>query len=248
MAFVDVPGPRPEIVEDGVVEPVELEPVARTAHEPEEPAEREPVATASVTLASAYVLRGLNVFGATQTTSAALVAPSIELDLGHGLRAGWWGGFQATGSNRGQVVAAAAGHEQDLFVAYETELTDHVAIEAGLTGVAYPFAQTKHGASGMAWGLEPHAAVSGTFGPTFTLEVAHSQTFGPWPRTATRGPRSPWTTTCTSPPTWRWCSARRPAPSGSSTRSRSRTTASTPTCRGASTPRSGGSRSPRSVT
>jgi hypothetical protein len=92
-----------------------------------------------VEAASAYVWRGINLYGESQNTQNFAVFPSLTVALG-GFRIGYFGGFQLTGDNKSQVVDQGTGAEQDLILKYSGSISDSLTYSAGLVYWLYPFA------------------------------------------------------------------------------------------------------------
>lgn len=97
-------------------------------------------------IATHYNFRGLNVFtDSTQQATKPAFFPSITQSFGEtGLYAGYWGAFQINGDNRGEVVAGALGHEQDLYVGFDRSFAknDMLTFSALVTYFFYPFAES----------------------------------------------------------------------------------------------------------
>lgn len=120
---------------------------AQTEEADAAPAEEESSAGVNVDfgIATAYNFRGLNVFAenSPQDRKPAFF-PSITKSFGDtGLYLGYWGAFQINGTNRGDVVAGALGHEQDVYVGWDKSFgpSDMLTFSAALTYFFYPFAE-----------------------------------------------------------------------------------------------------------
>jgi hypothetical protein len=90
--------------------------------------------------ASAYVWRGMNLFGEEQKTQAFSVFPSITATFG-AVSIGYWGAFQLSGDNKGTLVDTGVGGENDFILKYSGSLSDDVAYSAMLTYWIYPLAK-----------------------------------------------------------------------------------------------------------
>jgi hypothetical protein len=137
----------------------------------EAPAKRESIGLSfSFEVASAYVFRGYNLFReTTQNDQNALFAPSVTYTLGEtGLSLTYWGGYQWTGSNQADLVAAGPGHEQDLILTYaHTMLSDTLTLSGSLTYYFFPFASKEDAGTRVTSYLEP--AVSASFATLLDL-------------------------------------------------------------------------------
>jgi len=92
-----------------------------------------------VEAASAYVWRGINLYGENQNTQNFSVFPSLTAAFG-GFSIGYFGGFQLTGDNKSEVVDRGTGAEQDLILKYSGSFADNLTYSAGLVYWLYPFA------------------------------------------------------------------------------------------------------------
>jgi hypothetical protein len=93
-----------------------------------------------VEAASAYVWRGVNLFGVDQNTQNFSIFPSITATFG-GFSVGYWGAFQLSGDNKSALVDGGVGAEQDLILGYGGAITDELAYKALLTYWIYPMAK-----------------------------------------------------------------------------------------------------------
>ncbi|MCP4602585.1 MAG: hypothetical protein GY847_19070 [Proteobacteria bacterium] len=93
-------------------------------------------------LASAYVFRGLNVFqSGSQHDQHFLLAPGFSWAVADtGVSLGYWSAYQIRGGNQEEIVANGLGHEQDLIISWEANLTDRTNLALGLVYYFYPFA------------------------------------------------------------------------------------------------------------
>jgi hypothetical protein len=82
--------------------------------------------------ASAYVWRGMNLFGAEQKTQDFSVFPSLTATFG-ALSLGYWGAFQMSGDNKSALVDGGVGGETDLIAKYSGTLADNLTYSALLT-------------------------------------------------------------------------------------------------------------------
>lgn len=94
-------------------------------------------------LASIYNFRGLNSFQETsQQDRNAAFFPSITWAIGDsGVYVGYWGAYQLSGNNKTAMVNGALGHEQDLYVGWDTSFgpDDMLTFSAAFTYFFYPF-------------------------------------------------------------------------------------------------------------
>ncbi|MEZ4240364.1 MAG: hypothetical protein R3F59_30265 [Myxococcota bacterium] len=143
-------------------------------------AERAPAVdvTAGLLVATAYANRGLNQFGADQTSLAGLVGPSLELGKGP-FTLGWFGAFQATGANRDVVVREGLGHEQNVYATVAGALRDDLVLEGGLLATSYPFASAEAVGVATPLFLEPSVALTLERAVSVSLGLAHAQAVQP---------------------------------------------------------------------
>lgn len=92
--------------------------------------------------ATAYILRGLNVFQQEgQMDANMLLAPGVLWSIGDsGVSIGYLGFFQLTGDNISANIKGALGAEQDLYVIWSRGLADDLSLDVGLTAYLYPLA------------------------------------------------------------------------------------------------------------
>jgi hypothetical protein len=107
-----------------------------------------------VEAASAYVWRGINLYGADQNTQNFSVFPSLTATFG-GLSIGYFGGFQLTGDNKSDVVDRGTGAEQDLILKYSGSLAENLTYSAGLVYWLYPFADAEVANTDLPMFIEP---------------------------------------------------------------------------------------------
>jgi hypothetical protein len=132
------------------------EPTAAAAADPADPtpapadtgaAEAAPASSAApsrfinvdVEAASAYVWRGLNLFGENQNTQNFSLFPSLTAVFG-GFSIGYFGAYQLSGDNTSDNVDRGAGAQQTLIAKYSGSLTDDLSYTGGLIYWIYPFA------------------------------------------------------------------------------------------------------------
>ena len=113
-----------------------------------------------VEAASAYVWRGINLYGEDQNTQNFSVFPSLTATFG-GLSIGYFGGFQLTGDNKEEKVDQGTGAEQDLILKYAASLNDELSYSVGLVYWLYPFADPDVANTDLPMYLEP--GVSATY-------------------------------------------------------------------------------------
>jgi hypothetical protein len=149
--------------------PKEAEPVTEPAAPPadtgaetakeEAPAPSAATVNIDVETASAYVWRGLNLFGETYTTQNWSLFPSVTAVFGP-VTVGYWGAFQLTGDNKSAVVDGGVGAEQDLILAYNGSIADNLTYSARLTYWIYPFADEAVAGTSTPMYLEPGVGVT----------------------------------------------------------------------------------------
>lgn len=104
--------------------------------------------------ASAYVWRGVNLFGENQNSQAFSVFPSLTATFG-GLSIGYWGAFQMTGDNKGDLVDLGVGAEQDFILKYSGSFAEGLGYTAMLTYWIYPFADEEAAGTSTPMYIEP---------------------------------------------------------------------------------------------
>jgi len=117
-----------------------------------------------VEAASAYVWRGINLYGADQNTQNFSLFPSLTATFG-GLSIGYFGGFQLTGDNKEAKVDAGTGAEQDLILKYSGSVNDQLGYSVGLVYWLYPFADPDVTGTDLPMYLEPGASATFATGP-----------------------------------------------------------------------------------
>jgi hypothetical protein len=91
-----------------------------------------------VEAASAYVWRGLNLYGEETSTQNFSLFPSATATFG-GFSVGYFGGFQLTGDNKSALVDSGTGAEQDLILKFAGAFNPKLTYSAGLVTWFYPF-------------------------------------------------------------------------------------------------------------
>jgi hypothetical protein len=135
----------PQALQAGAIIAVLANPSGAAAQEaPVTDAATEPSVTfaADLEVSTAYVFRGLNVFGDRQGDANGLVAPSFALGFpGPDLTVGFWTGWQWSGNNSTDKLHAGAGGEVDLWLSWDTAfIDDTLALAATLLWYFYPAA------------------------------------------------------------------------------------------------------------
>lgn len=111
-----------------------------------------------VEIASAYVFRGLNLFGDTQIDQRASVFPSVTVSAGP-VSGGYWGAYQLSGDNARRKLDEGFSAENDLWVGYEGSMGD-LGYSALLTYYLFPFADEATAGAATPMYLEPDLGVS----------------------------------------------------------------------------------------
>jgi hypothetical protein len=109
--------------------------------------------------ASAYVWRGVNLFGETQDTQNFSVFPSLTATFG-ALSIGYWGAFQMTGDNKTAKLDGGVGAEQDFILKYVDSIAEGVGYTAMLTYWIYPFADEDAAGTATPMYIEPLLGVT----------------------------------------------------------------------------------------
>jgi len=117
-----------------------------------------------VEAASAYVWRGINLYGEDQNTQNFSVFPSLTATFG-GFSIGYFGGFQLTGDNKSAKVDGGTGAEQDLILKYSGSLADQLTYSAGLVYWLYPFADPDVANTDLPMYIEPGVGATYTTAP-----------------------------------------------------------------------------------
>jgi len=122
--------------------------------------------------ASAYVWRGINVFGEQQNTQAFSVFPSLTATFG-GLSLGYWGAFQLSGDNKSTLVDQGVGGQNNLILKYNGYLDNGLVYSAMLTYWLYPFADEQVAGTATPMYLEPGVGLSYLAGADLGLYVGY---------------------------------------------------------------------------
>jgi hypothetical protein len=125
-----------------------------------------------VEAASAYVWRGVNMFGVDQNTQAFSLFPSVTATLGQ-LSLGYWGAFQLSGDNRSALVDAGVGNQNNFILKYSGSLDNGLAYSASLTHWIYPSADEEVAGTSTPMYLEPGAGISYLAGADLGLYVGY---------------------------------------------------------------------------
>jgi len=112
-----------------------------------------------VEAASAYVWRGMNLFGEKQNTQNFSLFPSLTATFG-GLSIGYWGAFQMTGDNKTAVLDGGVGAEQDFILKYTGSFAEGLGYTAMLTYWIYPFADEEAAGTATPMYIEPLVGVT----------------------------------------------------------------------------------------
>jgi hypothetical protein len=142
----------------------------------EPPAEPTVTWAADLELSTAYVFRGLNVFGERQADANGLVAPSLQVGFpGPALTVGCWTGWQWSGNNLTDKLHAGAGGEVDLSLTWDTAfLDDTLALAATLLWYFYPAATAEDAGTTLPSYLEPTLVLDWTGVVDLSLKVLYS--------------------------------------------------------------------------
>ncbi|MET0411871.1 MAG: hypothetical protein ABW217_11280, partial [Polyangiaceae bacterium] len=122
--------------------------------------------------ASAYVWRGVNVFGTDQNTQVFSVLPSVTATFG-AVSLGYWGAFQLSGDNKSALVDAGVGAQNNLVLKYSGWLDEDLAYSAALTYWIYPFADEEVAGTATPMYIEPGAGISYMVGADLGLYVGY---------------------------------------------------------------------------
>lgn len=93
-------------------------------------------------LATAFIFRGYNLFGAgAQQDQHLMLTPAVDWAIfDSGFTVGYWGSYQLTGDNIEANIDAAVGAEQGLYAHYERELAQNLTLSGMLVWYFYPAA------------------------------------------------------------------------------------------------------------
>jgi len=122
--------------------------------------------------ASAYVWRGMNLFGEAQDTQNFSVFPSLTATFG-GLSIGYWGAFQMTGDNKTALVDGGVGAEQDFILKYSGSFAEGLGYTAMLTYWIYPFAEEEVALTATPMYIEPLVGVTYATAVDLGLNVSY---------------------------------------------------------------------------
>lgn len=129
-----------------------------------------------VEAASAYVWRGVNLFGGPEQDKQAFsVFPGITATFG-GFSIGYWGAFQLSGDGANDpstLVDAGVGAETDLIAKYSGSLTDNLSYSAMLTYWIYAAADEAVAGVATPMYIEPGAGLSYTTAADLGLYVGY---------------------------------------------------------------------------
>lgn len=122
--------------------------------------------------ASAYVWRGINIYGEDQNTQHFSVFPSLTATLG-GLSLGYWGAFQLSGDNKSDLVDSGVGAQTNFILKYNGSLDNGLNYAASLTYWIYPFADEDVAGTATPMYIEPGAGISYLAGADLGLYVGY---------------------------------------------------------------------------
>jgi len=122
--------------------------------------------------ASAYVWRGINMFGVNQNTQAFSVFPSVALTSG-ALSLGYWGAFQLSGDNKSDLVDSGVGGQNNFILKYSGSGDNGLVYSAMLTYWIYPFADEEVAGTATPMYIEPGAGISYLAGADLGLYVGY---------------------------------------------------------------------------
>lgn len=125
-----------------------------------------------VEAASAYVWRGINMFGENQNSQTFSILPSVTATFG-ALSLGYWGAFQLSGDNKSELVDAGVGGQNNLILKYGGSLDNGLAYSAMLTYWIYPFADEEVAGVATPMYIEPGAGISYLAGADLGLYVGY---------------------------------------------------------------------------
>jgi hypothetical protein len=122
--------------------------------------------------ASAYVWRGINMFGVDQNSQVFSVFPSVTATLG-AVSLGYWGAFQLSGDNRSALVDQGIGDQNNFILKYSGSLDNGLAYSAMLTYWIYPFADEEVAGTDTPMYVEPGFGISYLAGADLGLYVGY---------------------------------------------------------------------------
>lgn len=135
---------------------------------------RDRLLNVDVEAASAYVWRGVNVFGENQNSQVVSVLPSLTATFG-AVSLGYWGAFQLSGDNKSANVDSGVGAQNNLVLKYSGWFNEDLAYSAMLTYWIYPFADEEVAGTATPMYLEPGAGISYMVGADLGLYVGYYQ-------------------------------------------------------------------------
>jgi len=126
-------------------------------------------------LASAYLFRGLNVFGDKQKDQHGVFSPTVAwTHAGSGLSLTYWGAFQLNGDNLDAKTDVGAGLEQDFILGWSRAFLDgKLTLKAALTAYVFPFADEELAGANAPLYLEPSVTPVYTTFADLSLQVAY---------------------------------------------------------------------------
>lgn len=134
--------------------------------------DRDTLVNIDVEAASAYVWRGINMFGEDQNTQVFAVLPSLTAVFGD-FSIGYWGAYQLSGDNKSANVDGGRGGESDLVFKVSGPLGEDLAASAMLTYRFYPFADADAAGVDTPMYIEPGAGISYLAGADLGLYVGY---------------------------------------------------------------------------
>lgn len=123
-------------------------------------------------LASAYVWRGINMFGVDQNSQTFAAFPALTAVFGQ-LSLGYWGAFQLSGDNKSDLVDSGRGAQNNFILKYSGSLAEDLAYSAMLTYWLYPFADEEVAGTSTPMYLEPGFGISYLAGADLGLYVGY---------------------------------------------------------------------------
>lgn len=121
---------------------------------------------------SAYVWRGINMFGEDQNTQTFALLPSLTAVFGD-FSLGYWGAYQLSGDNKSANVDVGRGGESDFVLKVSGPLGDDLSAAAMLTYRFYPFADAEVAGVDTPMYIEPGAGISYLAGADLGLYVGY---------------------------------------------------------------------------
>jgi hypothetical protein len=131
---------------------------------------------ADLEFSTAYVFRGLNLFGEKQADANGLLAPMLAITVpALGLTIGHWSAWQWSGNNIDANLRSGTGAEIDLWVGYDTTfLDDTLALSAMLLWYFYPAAVEEDAGTSLPAYVEPTVSLTWSGPVDLTLLVLYS--------------------------------------------------------------------------